>query len=138
MFKLYDLIRFYTLIECIVVCAMTTIHAEVLSDDYASDSTFITLKELSVTALKYGKRVDNEAVASTILNKTEIERYDISTFKDITSLAPNFFVPDYGSRMTSSIYVRGQGTRIDQPVVGMNVDNVPIMNKDNYDFDTLR
>ena len=44
-------------------------------------------------------------------------------------MIPNFYIPDYGSRMTSSIYMRGQGTRIDQPVVGMNIDNVPIMTK---------
>ena len=37
--------------------------------------------------------------------------------------------------MTSSIYVRGLGARIDQPVMGMNVDNVPLLNKNNYDFD---
>jgi outer membrane receptor protein involved in Fe transport len=42
-------------------------------------------------------------------------------------------MPDYGSRMTSSIYVRGLGTRIDQPVVGMTVDNVPIADKNLYD-----
>ena len=44
-------------------------------------------------------------------------------------------MPQYGSRMTSSVYVRGLGTRIDQPVVGLNIDNVPIINKDNFDFD---
>ena len=37
--------------------------------------------------------------------------------------------------MTSTIYVRGMGARIDQPVVGFNVDNVPFLNKDGYDFD---
>lgn len=42
---------------------------------------------------------------------------------------------DYGSRITSSIYVRGIGARMDQPSVGLNVDNVPYMNKDAYDFD---
>ena len=55
--------------------------------------------------------------------------------KNVSAIAPNFFIPDYGSRMTSSIYVRGLGARIDQPVVGLNVDNVPILNKDNYDFE---
>ncbi|MFQ7503279.1 MAG: hypothetical protein ACLRMJ_09545 [Alistipes finegoldii] len=35
--------------------------------------------------------------------------------------------------MTSSIYVRGLGARIDQPVMGLNIDNVPVLNKDNYD-----
>lgn len=137
MFKLHNLIRFYSLIACIAVATTTAIHAEALFDNYIPDSTTITLKELSVTALKYGKRVDNEAVASSIINQHEIERYNIYSFKDITSIVPNFFVPDYGSRMTSSIYVRGQGTRIDQPVVGMNIDNVPVLNKDNYDFDML-
>lgn len=48
---------------------------------------------------------------------------------------PNFYIPEYGSRITSSIYVRGMGARIDQPVVGLVVDNVPVLNKDNYDFD---
>ena len=41
----------------------------------------------------------------------------------------------YGSRMTSSIYVRGLGARIDQPVMGLNIDNVPVLNKDNYDME---
>jgi outer membrane receptor protein involved in Fe transport len=57
--------------------------------------------------------------------------------KNVSGVVPNFYMPDYGSRMTSTIYVRGLGARIDQPVVGLNVDNVPFMNKDNYDFELL-
>jgi outer membrane cobalamin receptor len=37
--------------------------------------------------------------------------------------------------MTSSVYVRGFGSRIDQPVIGMNIDGAPVMNKNNYDFE---
>ena len=33
------------------------------------------------------------------------------------------------------MYVRGIGARMDQPAVGLNVDNVPILNKNGYDFD---
>ena len=50
-------------------------------------------------------------------------------------MVPNFHTPDYGSRMTSSIYIRGLGARIDQPVMGLNIDNIPYLNKDAYDFD---
>jgi outer membrane receptor protein involved in Fe transport len=50
---------------------------------------------------------------------------------------PNFYQPDYGSKMTSSIYVRGFGARIDQPVIGVTVDGVPYLNKNNYDFDMM-
>ena len=55
--------------------------------------------------------------------------------RDLSGLVPNFFIPDYGSRMTSTIYVRGLGARIDQPSMGLSIDNVPILCKENYDFD---
>jgi outer membrane receptor protein involved in Fe transport len=71
----------------------------------------------------------------TRISPSVIRRYNISAMKDVSDIAPNFYIPDYGSRMTSSIYVRGLGARIEQPVVGLSVDNVPILNKDNYDFD---
>ena len=52
-------------------------------------------------------------------------------------MVPNIYIPDYGSRMTSTIYVRGLGTRIDQPALGLNIDNVPVLCKENYDFDMM-
>ncbi len=110
--------------------------AEALPADFAVDSV-ITLGELSVTAIKYGEGFNNKAITSTTIGKNEVERYRIYSFKDVSAMVPNFFIPDYGSRMTSSIYVRGQGTRIDQPVVGMNIDNVPLLTKENYDLDLL-
>ncbi len=73
--------------------------------------------------------------SSTFLGRAELEHKHISSLKDATSLAPNFYQADYGSRMTSSIYVRGFGSRIDQPVVGLTIDGVPVLNKNNYDFD---
>ncbi|MDE7397278.1 MAG: TonB-dependent receptor, partial [Muribaculum sp.] len=42
-----------------------------------------------------------------------------------------------GSQMTSTIYVRGLGSRIDQAAVGMNLDNVPVLNKETYDFELI-
>lgn len=95
----------------------------------------VTLNELSVTAIKQGNNLEYQAVSSSSINRGSIEGLRITDAKTASNLVPNFFMPDYGSRMTSSIYVRGLGARIDQPVVGMNIDNVPIMNKDNYDFD---
>ncbi len=59
----------------------------------------------------------------------------IESAHSLGEIVPNLYMPSYGSRMTSSIYVRGLGARIDQPVIGLTVDNVPFMNKDAYDFD---
>lgn len=93
----------------------------------------LTLRDITVTAIKQGTAT--AATAKTIIDSGTTERNDIAGTKTAATLVPNFFIPDYGSRMTSTIYVRGLGTRIDQPTVGLNVDNVPIMCKENYDLD---
>lgn len=102
--------------------------------------TLRVLDEVSITAIKAlgpSARGALAPVAVTSVGEDEIERLDIVTMKSVSEIAPNFYIPDYGSRMTSSIYVRGIGARIDQPVVGLNVDNVAFLNKDNYDFDLV-
>ncbi len=71
----------------------------------------------------------------TKINAAMIKRLGIVAIKDVAAISPNLYIPSYGSRMTSSIYMRGMGSRIDRPVVGLTVDGVPIMNKDAYDFD---
>ncbi len=102
------------------------------NSEYAD--TVMTLPPVSVTAIKGGIN-PNRDEAVTNIGQTEIERYNLVNIKQVSEIAPNFYMPRYGSRMTSSVYVRGLGTRIDQPVVGLNIDNVPILNKDNFDFD---
>ena len=93
-----------------------------------------TLPEITVVALK-SESPSAPATATTVISEQTVERQNILSVKDAADIIPNFYVPDYGSRMTSSIYVRGLGARIDQPAIGLIVDNVPVMNKDAYDFD---
>ena len=97
------------------------------------DTVVTRLREVAVVGVK--QTPESELAPATVVRAPEIERLGIVTIKGVSELAPNFFMPDYGSRMTSSIYVRGLGARIDQPVVGLNVDGVIYLNKDNYDFD---
>ncbi|MDE6438255.1 MAG: Plug domain-containing protein, partial [Muribaculaceae bacterium] len=96
--------------------------------------TVMSLPAVSVTVIKTGAETPADQAVTTV-NRAEIERLNIVNIKQVSEIAPNFYMPQYGSRMTSSIYVRGLGTRIDQPAVGLNIDNVPILNKDNFDFD---
>ncbi|MDE6283518.1 MAG: TonB-dependent receptor [Muribaculaceae bacterium] len=103
-------------------------------DSTATSLREISLGEVSVSAIKGGNNPQaDEAV--TYIGRKAIETYDLINLREASAFAPNFYIPAYGSRMTSSIYVRGLGTRIDQPVVGLNIDNIPIINKDNYDVD---
>lgn len=88
-----------------------------------------------VSSVKLSDDTNMQPYSATTIGRADIENRHINTIKELTAIAPNFYQPDYGSRMTSSIYVRGFGSRIDQPVVGMNIDQIPLMNKNNYDFE---
>lgn len=92
------------------------------------------LREVEIRGLK-NDAGSGVAEAVTRVSGVEARRLGLSEMKALGEIAPNFYMPSYGSRMTSSIYVRGLGSRMDQPVVGLTVDNVPYLNKDAYDFE---
>lgn len=100
-----------------------------------NDSVAVTLADVNVTTIKQSHPLREVAGASTILTQSELEELNAVTMRGISDVVPNFYMPEYGSRITSTIYVRGIGARMDQPSVGLNVDNVPYLNKDAYDFD---
>ena len=100
-----------------------------------SDSLIVTLDEINITAVKQMDMMREDSEASTVLSGKEVNQLGIVSMRGVSDVVPNFFMPDYGSRITSTIYVRGIGARMDQPSVGLNVDNVPYLNKDAYDFD---
>ncbi len=87
--------------------------------------TVLPLNEVTVTAIKGGSRA-NADESVTVISPSVVSRLGIDNLKQAGEIAPNFYIPAYGSRMTSSVYVRGLGARIDQPVVGLNIDNVRI------------
>lgn len=106
------------------------------------DSTYshqLQIEEVGVVAYspKQHFGLAQEPISSSVVSMRDIEREGVRSVKDLSAIMPNFYQPDYGSKMTSSIYVRGFGARIDQPVIGMSVDGVPYLNKNNYDFDLL-
>ena len=93
------------------------------------------LGELNVVALKQEAMLRDDAVSATVVGSAELDALNTAAMKGISDVVPNFYIPDYGSRITSTMYVRGIGARMDQPAVGLNVDNVPYLNKNAYDFD---
>jgi len=56
------------------------------------------------------------------------------TLKALSQSVPNLFYPEYGSRLTPAIYIRGVGSRANTPVVGLYVDDVALMEKSSFDF----
>lgn len=71
----------------------------------------------------------------SIMENQELRDNQVTSLNDITAMTPNFFMPDYGSKLTSPVYIRGIGSRINSPSVGLNVDHVPFFEKAAFDFD---
>lgn len=114
---------------CFVILTVAALQA------YAQSDTTMMLRDVEVVGIK--RMAVDPLEPTTLISSTMIQDLDINAVKDVGIIVPNFYMPDYGSRMTSSIYVRGLGARIDQPVVGLNIDNVPLLNKDGYDMDVF-
>lgn len=93
------------------------------------------LDDVTVTAIKQQRDLSVQPFAATVADSNQIARWNINAVKGMSEVAPNFYIPQYGSRMTSSIYMRGIGARMEQPAVGLSIDNVTLLNKNNYDFD---
>lgn len=104
-------------------------------DDETSAPIVTRLSDVEVVGVK--QMPDKELEPVTMIDSSLLHTQNIVSMRGVGEITPNFYIPAYGSRMTSSIYVRGLGSRIDQPVVGFNVDNVPYLNKDNFDFDMI-
>ncbi len=73
--------------------------------------------------------------SSTSIGTTQLQQKGINNIKDLTAHIPGLFIPNYGSRLTSSIYLRGVGSRIGTPAIGMYVDDIPLANMSSMDQD---
>lgn len=94
-----------------------------------------TLDEIVVTAERITDAAQSPSRQVSRIYLDRIEGEQRRAIKELSNLVPNLYIPDYGSRMTSSIYVRGLGARIDNPVLGITVDGIAIGNKNSYDFE---
>ncbi|MCL2596803.1 MAG: TonB-dependent receptor [Paludibacter sp.] len=94
-----------------------------------------TLDEIEIVAPIKQQGLFEQQASSSVFGLRQIENQRIESPKDLSLVTPNFFQPDYGSKMTSSLYIRGLGARIDQPSMALYIDNIPVLNKNGYDFD---
>ena len=99
------------------------------------DTLYRDIEQVEITASLKSDNTRSMPISATSMSMLKLEQRGISSVKELSAIAPNFYQPDYGSSITSSIYVRGFGSRIDQPVLGVVIDGVPLMNKNVYDFD---
>ena len=93
------------------------------------------LPMITVAAPK--EQVPLERVASAISAISYETLQNNSTYRPnaLSSIIPGLHIPEYGASLTSTIYLRGLGSRMENPVMGLYIDGIPVIDKNAYDFD---
>lgn len=79
-------------------------------------------------------RLRQQALSSTSLSSSLMKKMGVSDLRDLSRFVPNFVMPNYGSRLSSSVYVRGIGSRVNSPAIGLYLDGIPVMSKSSFNL----
>ena len=79
------------------------------------------IDEVIITEFKSNRRNLSPTSVSAINSRT-LKTLEVRSVKELTAVVPNFFMPDYGSKQNSPIYIRGIGTRVKGATTGFYVD----------------
>lgn len=79
-------------------------------------------------------RLRQQALSSTSLSSSLMKKMGVSDLRDLSQFVPNFVMPNYGSRLSSSVYVRGIGSRVNSPAIGLYLDGIPVMSKSAFNL----
>ena len=74
-------------------------------------------------------KLRQQPLSSSVLTAGEMGLLGIHDLRQVADYVPSFVMPAYGSRYTSSIYVRGIGSRINSPSMGVYLDDIPLVSK---------
>ena len=100
--------------------------AEALTDT----SRVVDLDEVIVVAQpKDQVRLRLQPLSSNVFGSEQLRQLNVRDLSQLSQYVPAFTMPAYGARLTSSIYVRGIGSRVNSPAVGIYYDNIPLMSK---------
>ncbi|MDD3967623.1 MAG: TonB-dependent receptor [Proteiniphilum sp.] len=94
------------------------------------------LDEVVVTSsVKETNELKNMPTAVSVVSPKQLRDTQIESLPGLSATIPNFFIPVYGSKVSTPIYIRGIGARLGAQTVSMYVDNVPSFNPSAFDFE---
>lgn len=92
------------------------------------------LDKVTVVGFKQNQP-DRAPLSASVFNGNFLSNNEISGVKEFTGIVPNFYMPDYGSKQNTPIYIRGIGSKINAPSIGFYVDGVPYFENSAFDID---
>ena len=93
------------------------------------------LNPASITVLKESVSLDKIPSPVSFIRMEKLQRSGTYRSNKLSGQIPGLHIPEYGASLTSTIYLRGLGSRMENPVMGVYLDGIPILDKNAYDFD---
>lgn len=122
-----------TLTTALLATAMAMAKGETNKVALADTASVVDLDEVVVVAQpKESARLRQQPIGSSVFTNKELKAVGADQMSALSMYVPSMAVPAYGARYTSSVYLRGIGSRIGAPSVGLYYDNVPIVSKAAY------
>ena len=91
------------------------------------------LDEVIVVAQpKESVKLRRQPLSSSVFTDNELTSLNVRDISGLSYFVPSMSIPAYGSRLTSSTYMRGIGSRSGNPAVGVYYDNIPLVNKSSF------
>ncbi len=87
------------------------------------------------SSVKETNQLKNLPTAVSVISPKQLSNSQIESLPGLSGVIPNFFIPSYGSKVSTPIYIRGIGARLGSQTVSMYVDNVPSFNPSAFDFE---
>lgn len=112
----------------------TTVSDHAGYDSATQEDKTYQLDEVTISTVKEGSNLKNLPISVSLVGRQQLDAAHALSLKGVSSLVPNLFIPDYGSRLTSAVYIRGIGSRINSSSIGMYVDDMPMLDKSSFDF----
>lgn len=87
-----------------------------------------------VSQPKENFRLRQQSLSSTSVGGFQIQKLGTRDLRELSSYIPNFVMPNYGSRLSCAMYVRGIGSRVNSPAVGIYLDGIPVLSKSAFNL----
>ena len=87
------------------------------------------------SSVKETNELKSLPTAVSVVSPRQLQDAHIESLPRLSAFIPNFFIPSYGSKVSTPIYIRGVGARLGSQTVSLYVDNVPSFNPSAFDFE---
>jgi len=122
------------LISALTLCA-TSLHA---AEPEKADSVRqqLDLNEIEVVGIKVNRHNITPASVS-VMGEQQMKNSLVNDIEDLSAQLPNIFIPEYGSRQTTPIVIRGIYSKVKGTAVGYYIDCLPHFELSAFDTDML-